>query len=29
MFADPTLTGYTDIGRKAFGGWAGGVVNFL
>lgn len=29
MFSDPLLTGYTDIGRKAFGPWAGAVVNGL
>lgn len=29
MFADPTLNGYTDIGRKAFGPWAGGMINVL
>lgn len=29
MFADPTLNGYTDIGKKAFGGWAGGMINVL
>lgn len=29
IFADPTLHGYTDIGRKAFGRWIGATVNVL
>ncbi|KAL1412488.1 hypothetical protein Q8F55_000233 [Vanrija albida] len=29
MFNDASLEGYTDIGRKAFGGWAGNTINLL
>lgn len=27
--ADPSLKGYTDLGKKAFGPWAGGVITLL
>jgi vesicular inhibitory amino acid transporter len=29
VIADSSLMGYTDIGRKAFGSWIGGVTNLL
>ncbi|TXT12948.1 hypothetical protein VHUM_01349 [Vanrija humicola] len=29
MYSDASLEGYTDIGRKAFGGWAGNTINLL
>lgn len=29
IFADTSLVGYTDIGRKAFGPAAGGAINVL
>lgn len=29
IFADPTLVGYTDIGRAAFGPKTGGAINIL
>lgn len=27
--ADPAMKGYTDLGKKAFGPWAGGAITLL
>lgn len=29
IVADPSMLGYTDIGRRALGRWAGGAINVL
>jgi hypothetical protein len=29
ILSDRTLLGYTDIGRRAFGGWASSAINLL
>jgi vesicular inhibitory amino acid transporter len=29
ILTDRSLLGYTDIGKRAFGGWASGFINVL
>lgn len=29
ILSDRSLLGYTDIGKRAFGGWASGAINIL